>query len=76
HRAFSSVPWARSDFDGGDVSGVGNKDEKRGRELGASFAKCLAKRILRNQSYKIGLDIVNGKYDDISQAIRAYEKVI
>ena len=52
------------------------KNKKRGRELGASFAKCLAKRILRKQSYKIGLDIVNGKYDDISQAIRAYEKVI
>ncbi len=31
---------------------------------------------IRNQSYKIGLDIVSGKYDNISQAIRAYEKVI
>lgn len=31
---------------------------------------------MRNQSYKIGLDIASGKYENISQALRAYEKVI
>lgn len=42
----------------------------------ASSTNYYSQENMRNQSYQIGLDIVNGKYNDISQAIRAYEKVI